>query len=581
MKLKNFTKTRFWIRLGQPNVIGHNLLFVALIAVAILSFTFDAVRLQNYSIMWLPVNLVGAVIVLAVAIPVLLLKRNANELGRNQPTFNILFAGFCMGLKNLTILPLAALFGIADSGVPVVRFLNGFVIGVALLILYSNVVGTRIARTNSLNELRAIEVELKKFRFAVFSELEDESRIAAQNAAISLIPQLQNLKILVQSSNDLIEYADRLSKFVSNEIRPFAEKLAFDAVALATAQVAETSITEHDEEVKIRPFSAVRFWLSVAPIPFCFYLLSLFALPVLTQSDAFIAAFVFALSLLICKIALVRVRPLSISEAFATITVVAFVASIPSYLLLATVPTEGAVAQLIPTFLIIPAWLVISSSMTYILDLWQATTEAKLTLGINDLARENKLYEQKAWLARHGWYLMLHGIVQPAITSASVRAASAQVFSADTVTAIEADLQRALDALSLNEPPRIELSEGIENIQQLWQGVCDVKVDLSESARKVLEQQATACLVLNEVLKEVVSNSVRHGNASKTIVSIGLDDLGDIKIVSANDGKRPLGTLVESLGSRMLDAVCVDRSLLWNEETQLTEFRATIPVDHK
>jgi len=31
----------------------------------------------------------------------------------------------------------------------------------------------------------------------------------------------------------------------------------------------------------------------------------------------------------------------------------------------------------------------------------------------------------------------------------------------------------------------------------------------------------------------------------------------------------------------MLDAVCVDRSLLWNEETQLTEFRATIPVDHK
>jgi hypothetical protein len=65
------------------------------------------------------------------------------------------------------------------------------------------------------------------------------------------------------------------------------------------------------------------------------------------------------------------------------------------------------------------------------------------------------------------------------------------------------------------------------------------------------------------------------------MIEIGLDSFGDIKIVAANDGKKPLGNIVESLGSRMLDAVCIERSLLWNEESNYTEFIATIPLDHK
>jgi two-component sensor histidine kinase len=580
LKLKNFTKTRFWIKLGQPNVIGHNLLFVAIIAVAILSFAFDAVRLKNYTFMWVPLNLAGAVIVLAVAIPVLNLKRSMNEEGRNQPIFNLTFAALCMGAKNYLILLLAPAFGIDDTGILYVRFIGGFMIGIGILVLYSNVVGTRIFRVNTLNELRSIEEELKKFRSAAFDELEDENRIAALNATVSLAPQLENLKSLVKESKELVYYTDRVSTYIKEQIKPFGEILSISARQLAQNRDSD-SIPESEEEIRIRPALIIRIWTSFVPIPFSIYLLSTFTLPALLPIEAFQASLVFAVSLALCKLALNRLQELSISETFATVTVVAFVASIPSYLLLYGVSDIGGVPELMPVFLIIPAWSVLATSMASILDLWQSTTEKQLALSITELARENKLYEQKAWLARHGWYLVLHGVVQPALTSASIRAATSDQLTPEITQQIESDLQRALDALADNRPARVELAQGITNIQELWQGICRVELDVADSVFVVTNTQETAAQVLNEVLKEVVSNAVRHGNASKALIRINLDSYGDISIVAANDGKKPLGNIVESLGSRMLDAVCVERSLLWNEETEYTEFTATIPINHK
>jgi hypothetical protein len=201
-----------------------------------LSFAFDAVRLQNYSLMWIPLNISSAAIVLVIAIPALLFKRSINPSGRNQPIFNLLFAGFCMATKNYLILVGAPFFGIEDSGVPLFRFLGGFIIGIGILVLYANVVGTRIARVNSLRELQNIENELRQFREAAFEELEDENKIAARNASLSLTPQLEALMELVKNSKNLVDSADRLSKFLTQEVKPFSARLSLEATKLAGSQ---------------------------------------------------------------------------------------------------------------------------------------------------------------------------------------------------------------------------------------------------------------------------------------------------------------------------------------------------------
>ncbi len=486
-----------------------------------------------------------------------------------------------MATKNYLILVGAPFFGIEDSGVPLFRFFGGFIIGIGILVLYANVVGTRIARVNSLRELQNIENELRQFREAAFEELEDENKIAARNASLSLTPQLEALMELVKNSKNLVESADRLSKFLAQEVKPFSARLSLEATKLSSSRDSAAVPKVFEEEIRIEPSRAIRVWLAFLPIPFSFFLLSTFALPNLTPLDAAVAGIVFGICLALCKVALLRAPALSISWAFTTITLVAFISAVPSFLLIAGVPSDGNEPELLPAFLIIPAWSVLASSMAYILDLWQSEAEGKLTVRIQELARENKLYEQKAWLARHGWYLVLHGVVQPALTTASIRATSSTELTPEVAKQIESDLQRALDALKQNTPAKLELAHEIHSIQELWKGICEVDVQVSSQVFDEIENRETTCQVLNEVIKEVVSNAVRHGQASSAVINIDLDSVGDVKIVAANNGLRPLGNVIESLGSRMLDAVCVDRSLLWNEDSKLTEFKATIPLDNK
>jgi two-component sensor histidine kinase len=83
---------------------------------------------------------------------------------------------------------------------------------------------------------------------------------------------------------------------------------------------------------------------------------------------------------------------------------------------------------------------------------------------------------------------------------------------------------------------------------------------------------------MNEILKEVVSNAVRHGNASNTFGEISLLDPRTLSILISNDGLKPSKESIESVGSKMLDAVCLERTLSWNSEEQRTEFKAVLPI---
>lgn len=91
-------------------------------------------------------------------------------------------------------------------------------------------------------------------------------------------------------------------------------------------------------------------------------------------------------------------------------------------------------------------------------------------------------------------------------------------------------------------------------------------------------QDETSGQIVNEVMKEIVSNAVRHGNASNIGIKLSLDGLGNIVVLSTNDGTRPLAVIPESVGSRMLEAFCLERSLTWNNDTKQTEFKALIPI---
>ena len=573
----SFSSRRFWTRLGNPNAIGIRLLSVALAFIAMLSFAFDVVRLNNFTWAWLPANALGIFISLAIILPAVIIKRKRNVNQDQQPWFNIVVASLFFGFKNLSMLYITPLFGIVDEGLPAFRFIGGLFLGFTLLVLFTNVAGNRLQRESNLAKLQEIEAELLSFRSAALEQLEDENREAALKTFKVLSPQLEELQVAVKNSRDIVTLANKVIDFIRLDLRPFDESLTIEARNLSKPNSPKSG-PRPEPEVKVDLSKSIRIWNSFVPLPLLFFLTTIFAVPKATPVDILGMCLVFVGSLLLFKVVSLKLPNLSVTNAFVATTVIAFFAGLPGFFWLYQIPNESGVPELLPSFLVMQGWSVIVASQAHILDLGQSKVEDELNDAIAELARENKLFEQKAWLARHGWYLLVHGVVQPALTTASIRASASKEITPQVQDQILSDLQRAMDALKESRSVQHPVDVSITEIKSVWSGICDIHVFLTPLANQVLKSDLVASDILNEILKEVVSNAVRHGNASNIYGEISMKDSKTISILISNDGLKPTKEKIESVGSKMLDAVCLERTLEWNSDEQRTEFKAVVPI---
>jgi two-component sensor histidine kinase len=110
-----------------------------------------------------------------------------------------------------------------------------------------------------------------------------------------------------------------------------------------------------------------------------------------------------------------------------------------------------------------------------------------------------------------------------------------------------------------------------------WQGVCDVQVDIDSEVKKVVAKDLRLSMCINEILKEAVSNAVRHGDAQTVQISLKLADDGVIDLIIANDGKAPRIGVRKGLGSNLLDELTVSWSLSFDSATDRTILVARLP----
>ena len=573
----SFSSRRFWARLGNHKALGPRLLTIAIAFISILSFAFDVVRLGQFTWLWIPANALGVLVALALVMPAILIKRRSNVNHAQQPWFNIIIASLFFGFKNLSMLYISPALGIADEGTPAYRFIGGLLLGATLLVLYTNVSGNRLQRETSLAKLQDIESELLGFREVALDQLEDENREAALKTFKVLTPQLEDLQVAVKQSKDIVTLANKVIAFIRLDLRPFKESLTIEAENLSKPNP-QNLTPRAAPEIRVNLSKSIRIWNSFVPLPLLLFLTAIFAVPKATVVDIVLMCLAFIGTLLLFKLLTLNLPSLSVINAFIATTFIAYVAGLPGFFLLYQIPNETGVPELLPSFIVMQSWSVIAASQAHILDLNQSRVEDELNIAITELARENKLYEQKAWLARHGWYLLLHGVVQPALTTASIRASRSEVISSETKEEILSDLQRALDSLKNSRSVIQPVDVSIAEISSVWSGICDINISLTPSAAFAVQNDDVASQILNEILKEVVSNAVRHGSASNIVGEISMVDSKTIGILISNDGLKPTKEKIESVGSKMLDAVCLERTLEWNGDQRRTEFKAIVPI---
>lgn len=194
----------------------------------------------------------------------------------------------------------------------------------------------------------------------------------------------------------------------------------------------------------------------------------------------------------------------------------------------------------------------------------------------HELTLEMTLFEQQVWAARKRWSLIIHGTVQSALTAALTRL-NAPDANKKMLDQAKKDLDRAIAALTNPPTGELKFAAAIKELIETWQGVCDVKIEANVRLKKILANDTPLCMCLNEILKEAISNAVRHGDASKANIKLTETKTGIVEVIVSNDGTRPVANKRKGLGSSMLDELTLDWQLTFDPNGYQTVLIAHLP----
>jgi hypothetical protein len=191
-------------------------------------------------------------------------------------------------------------------------------------------------------------------------------------------------------------------------------------------------------------------------------------------------------------------------------------------------------------------------------------------------SRQLALVDQAVWVARRNWSFLVHGTVQGALSVALSRMQLADSVTPELANQVLKDVERARGALNQTQSFNQPWDEVWPQIEQTWEGVCEVTHTTSPEADLLLEASGATATCVAEIAKELVSNAFRHGKATQIEIEISLASPEDVLITSTNNGELIQEDRVEGIGSEMFGELAA--SWGWSNTLNGPRFTAVIPV---
>jgi signal transduction histidine kinase len=178
-----------------------------------------------------------------------------------------------------------------------------------------------------------------------------------------------------------------------------------------------------------------------------------------------------------------------------------------------------------------------------------------MTKVVSDLAIMNSQLRQEVWLNRRRIASILHGSVQAALYASAIRLAKVESPSPEEIASVQSDISAAIGKLEANEGAE-NFKEVLEQIKTVWDGAVEVELpSIGVEIQQKLEANTVASTCAAEVVREAVSNAVKHGKAEHVVIALEQTGPNLLGITVTNDGQ-PLPAEIEAgYGSSILDEV--------------------------
>jgi two-component sensor histidine kinase len=142
-----------------------------------------------------------------------------------------------------------------------------------------------------------------------------------------------------------------------------------------------------------------------------------------------------------------------------------------------------------------------------------------------------------AWLRQRHIAHTLHSSIQSRIHAQArlLRAGTGKLTDAERADTTMT-LQSVLRVLTEEPPARVDAIRSITELAEFWSGMCDISLEVDEASRVALAIDSDAAEAISVVSLEIVSNAIRHGNATAVDIAITRDSPETVTLSAINDG---------------------------------------------
>lgn len=567
-------------RLGLIENWNWPLLWFALPFYVLFTILYDAVLTGNGSYLWL-ITFVSASFV-EILFVVVSKKLFLTKLLSRWPSGWIggTFAGLVNVVRNCTVAALALQLGLLQTVDWGTRIAGAYFMGVAIMILYVSILGSRVEHTSTMHKLHDIQRSLLEHRKNSSFLLNEENQRLLDQAQSLLLPRIEKIQQLLLEKHADGDPLQELRALVAEHVRPLSTELSSTAkvLSLKEAPLEVKRIKTGFMAPKVNLAQAIRpgliLMISGAGQWFMVNMLAGGQKATLTAVGVVIGwLFILATKSMIPKHLVVKR-----SSAIMLLSLIGFISAIPVALInLSTQSTQSEWA-LYSMLILSPIFSLVGFAIATSLDVARDNAEKRLQKDNQALARETALFDQRMWIAKRSWSFVIHGTVQAALTAAITRLSAAEPLEQYQIDLVRQDLTRAANALSKTPETEVDLQVALNDLVTTWSGIVAIKFEISERAQRSLQKDSNARMCVNEICKEAVSNAVRHGEAKKIDISIDRTPDELLIIEAADDGRGFWGSVKPGVGSRMLDDLTVSWSIANNRARARTVLTATLPL---
>ena len=565
-------------RIGRKEVWGVPLLILTGWIYAFLSFLTDVVILDSWSPYWIVIYLVTfcEVVLLAWAYRKWLLNRFPID----SAWLNLGVAGLLGLIKNVTVAPLAIYFGLLEEPLWPFRMFGGFTLGAGIFLFAAWALGARTEHTAVMAQLSQVQATLLALRTSSRARLVEANDALAKNARDLLLPKLDQLLALVRDYSASGAAVGSLRELIQNDVRPLSNELSTVAAELTDVPVTLAKAPKRYKLFRSRMELRGLIRPNAAAISSGFGgLLLAYVIMGAPRSNGvlFLSAVSWALAWVV-KLAIPAGLKVSRRAAIWVLFALGTAMFLPMYLIALTEVEEPNEPWLL--LVIWPSTLVslMIFAFSESLDRDRVAVRAVIEAENQQLAHDQALFEQQLWLGRRAWQFVIHGSVQSALTAALTRLQSSPEPEQYVLNRVVEDIERARKALTSSPARMIDLPDSINQLQATWRGICDIRTNITDRASRALQKNNDACQCVNEIIKEAVSNAIRHGEAKTVTIDIERQDDFNLEITVSNDGI-PLSAQNQlGVGSRLIEELTTDWSITSSKASGLTVFKANLPL---